>query len=99
MYNTNTVGTKVLVNNICTVVSQLLAEVCEVNKLNKEEDVNNSSFSLSCSENLSLEKPNRSYKLKKTKAAFPKLRELRLENPKNIVISYLNINNIGNKFT
>lgn len=88
MYNTNTVGTKVLVNNICTVVSQLLAEVCEVNKLNKEEDVNNSNFSLSCSD-----------KLKKTKAAFPKLRELRLENPKNIVISYLNINNIRNKFT
>ena len=88
MYNTNTVGTKVLVNNICTVVSQLLAEVCEVNKLNKEEDVNNSNFSLSCPD-----------KLKKTKVAFPKLRELRLENPKNIVISYLNINNIRNKFT
>ena len=56
MYNTNTVGTKVLVNNICTVVSQLLAEVCEVNKLNKEEDVNNSNFSLSCSDKLKKQK-------------------------------------------
>ena len=73
--------------------SQWLAEVCETKKLNKKENVSYPNSFLSCSKDLTTENPDRSYKLTKDKNsnAFLKLRELKLENSKNIVKSHLNI--------
>ena len=81
------VGTKVLVNNIYKVVSQWLAEVCEVKKLRKMEDVSNSNSSLSYFKDLAIENPGRCYGLTENKSSntFQKLKELRLENPRTLL--------------
>lgn len=64
-------------------VRQWLAEVCEVKKFSKKEDVSNLNSSLSCSKDLAIKNPGSSYKLTKNKSSngFPKLRGLRLGNP------------------
>ena len=41
-----------LVNNICKVLSQLLAEVCDVKKLSKKENASNLNYFLCCSKDL-----------------------------------------------
>ena len=70
-------------------------------KIKQTEDVNNSDSSLSCSRDLGIENPGRCCELTENKSCntFSKLRELRLENQKNIVISHPNVNSIRNKFT
>ena len=95
----NPVGKKVL-NDICKVVKQWVTEIWEVEKTSKMEDISNSNSSLSSSKNLAIEIPDRFYKLTKTKNsnAFLKLRELKLKNPKNIVISHPDIKPKRNKF-
>ena len=74
----NLVSTKVLVNNICKLVSEQLAEACEVKKLSKKEDVSDLNSSLSCSNDLTLQNPGFLISKKnKSGNEFSKLRELR----------------------
>ena len=74
----NLISTKVLVNNICKLVSQQLTEACEVKKLSKKEDVSDLNSSLSCSKDLTLQNPGFLISKKnKSGNEFLKLRELR----------------------
>ena len=75
-----------LINNIRKVVSHWLAEFWQIKKLFKKEDESNLHSSLSCCKDLTKEIPNKS----KSSNAFLKLRKLRLENTKGIVVSHLN---------
>ena len=65
-------------------MSQWLAEVCEVKKLRKMEDVSNS---LSYFKDLTTENPDRCYGLPENNSSntFQKLKELRLENPRTLL--------------
>ena len=57
--------------------------------------------SLNNSKDLVIENSDRCYELTENKSSnkFLKLRGLRLENPKDVVISHLNVNSTINKFT